>query len=239
MLVIRTKIIRSCIVYYSYYIYCISNLQALENGFDNLPETARLPKRVLENKVEHANRQLEMLREQENLLTTLQMKAENQLREARQAQQRLTNHNTNVDKQPFIDDVSDHNSNEMNEILSNTGGKKGNQEMIKELEERLSSLKADTLNHRPQPTFNVQEQFQAQVESIQDKITQLRDSNDNRNQLIHFLDKRDAQLQTEHMELQGKLWELQNKKMQVDQLVSQLQCMNDESEEDDIGKTCY
>lgn len=205
----------------------------LENGFDSTSESvAQLSKGFLEKKVEHANRQLEMLHEHENLLMSLQLKAENQLREARHAQQSLSSHQNTLQ----IDDISDHNSNEIinNDASYNAGSKKANQEVIKELEDRLNSLKADNSTPR-QSSLNIQEQFQAQVDSIQQKINHLRDSNDNRNQLIQFLDKRDVQLQSEHMELQGKLRELQTKKMQVDQLVSQLQCMNDESEEDDIG----
>lgn len=210
-------------------------MQIAENGIDNVPDSAsHLPKGVLEKKVEHANKQLEMLREQENLLMTLQIKAENQLREARQAQKRLYSHENAGSS--HIDDASDHNSNEIVDISCNIGSKKPNQEIIKDLEDRINSLKVDTSTPQ-QSTMNVQEQFQAQVDSIQQKINQLRDSNDNRNQLIHILDKRDLQLQSEHMELQGKLKELQNKKMQVDQLVSQLQYMNEESEEDDIGNS--
>ncbi|GJQ75219.1 hypothetical protein Trydic_g9819 [Trypoxylus dichotomus] len=205
--------------------------QMLENGFDSTADTAsHLSKGFLEKKVEHANRQLEMLHEHENLLITLQMKAENQLRDARHAQQRLCAHQ-NIS---HVDDISDHNSNEINDVSYNPGSKKANQDIIKELEDRLNSLRADNSTPR-QGSVNIQEQFQAQVDSIQQKINQLRDSNDNRNQLVHLLDKRDVQLQSEHMELQGKLRELQNKKMQVDQLVSQLQSMNEESEEDDIG----
>ncbi|KAK9731483.1 hypothetical protein QE152_g13599 [Popillia japonica] len=213
----------------------------LENGFDSTSESvAQLSKGFLEKKVEHANRQLEMLHEHENLLMSLQLKAENQLREARHAQQSLSSSSSSHQNTLQIDDISDNNSNDIinNDACCNAGssGKKANQQVIKELEDRLNSLKADSNCTPRQTSFNIQEQFQSQVDSIQQKINQLRDSNDNRNQLIQFLDKRDVQLQSEHMELQGKLRELQTKKMQVDQLVSQLQCMNDaESEEDDIG----
>lgn len=207
-----------------------------ENGFDSAVESAsRLPKGVLEKKVEHANRQLEMLREQEDVLLSLQMKAENQLREAKHARQRLSSNQNSI----HVDDCCDHNSNEINDISCNAANKKANQDIINELEDRLNSLKTESCAPR-QPTLNVQEQFQAQVDSIQQKLNQLRDSNDNRNQLIQLLDKRDIQLQSEHMELQGKLRELHNKKMQVDLLVSQLQNMNeDPPEEDDVGMLTF
>nr|XP_022914497.1 uncharacterized protein LOC111424984 isoform X1 [Onthophagus taurus] len=189
-------------------------LKSIENGIDTVQEQImRLPKNQIEKKVEQTNHQLELLLEQENLLLTLQQKAENQLREARLAQQKLISHQ-NYD----VDSSSE-----------NASSKKGNQD-IRELEERWNALRLE-----PSTSNNLTENLQNQVEVLQHKVGQLRDTNDNRTHLIQMLDKRDVQLQNEHAELQGKLWELQNKKRQVDQLVSQLQTMNDESEEDDMG----
>lgn len=80
------------------------------------------------------------------------------------------------------------------------------------------------------------ENLYQQVNILQQKLNMLHNTNEAKNDLIQVLDKRDTQLQSEHMELQEKLRELQNKKMQVDRLMSQLQTADDEGDEDDIGE---
>lgn len=82
------------------------------------------------------------------------------------------------------------------------------------------------------------ENLYQQVNVLQQKLNMLHGGggNESRNDFIQVMDKRDTQLQSEHMELQEKLRELQSRKMQVDSLVSQLQNIDDEGDEDDIGE---
>lgn len=80
------------------------------------------------------------------------------------------------------------------------------------------------------------ENLYQQVSILQQKLNMLHNSKEGRNDLIQVLDKRDVQLQTEHVQLQEKLRELQTKKMQVDRLMSQLQTVDDEADDDDIGQ---
>ena len=208
---------------------------------DTLSESssaAKYPKNVLEKKVEHANQQLEMLHEQENVLLNLQLKAENQLREARHAQQKLLNQqNLGIPKQ--MHNLEDDVRVDINDLTLSSGKNfKENHEAIKELEDRVKSLNSDVSSYKQAPV-HVQEQFLSQIDSLQQKVNQFRDSNDNCNQLVHILDKRDVQLQTDHAELQRKLVELQNRKIQVDNLVAQLQNIADESEEEDVGESFH
>lgn len=98
---------------------------------------------------------------------------------------------------------------------------------IKELEDRAKRL-------RPPQAANqkVQDNILAKVQSLHNQIITMHNANDDREHLIQTLDNRDAELRLQHTELQNKLQELQNKKLQVDQLVAQLQNFGDEEEED-------
>lgn len=101
---------------------------------------------------------------------------------------------------------------------------------IKELEERSKRL-----NEPRQSQVNLQDKLLAEVDSLQNQIITLHNANEDRSQLIHVLDNRDAELRAHHMELQSKLQDLQTRKLQVDQLVDHLHNL-DEAEEDDVGK---
>lgn len=63
----------------------------------------------------------------------------------------------------------------------------------------------------------------------------LRNSNESRNELIQVLDNREAQLLGEHQQNQEKLMELQNKKRRADRVMSQLQNLEEDGEDQDIG----
>lgn len=200
-----------------------------------------MDKQELEMKYELASREVQMLQEQENLLLNLQLTAESQLRDARQAQQRLLAQ-SNKDKNqlnPKPDIELDSKIKRYTGMIENynDNNKKSNEttaESHKEVDERMKQF------NRPRsrtPSSNVNDNLLSQIDAIQQHIGLLRESTDNRNQLIQLLDNRDAQLQSEHQELQGKLYELQKKKSQVDQLASQLQSINDDSDEEgDVGK---
>lgn len=81
------------------------------------------------------------------------------------------------------------------------------------------------------------ENLYQQVNVLQQKLNMLHNTNEARNDIIQVLDNRDTELQSEHVELQEKLRELQNRKLQVDRIVSQLQTIDVEGDdEDDIGE---
>lgn len=80
------------------------------------------------------------------------------------------------------------------------------------------------------------ENLYQQVNVLQQKLNMLHNANEGRNDFMQVLDKRDEQLQSEHVQLQEKLRELQNKKMHIDSMVTQLQTMDEDVEEDDIGE---
>lgn len=85
-------------------------------------------------------------------------------------------------------------------------------------------------------TTELPENLYQQVNILQQKLNMLHNANDGRNDFLQVLDKRDDQLRSEHVQLQEKLRELQNRKSQVDRLVTQLQTIDDEGDDDDIGK---
>lgn len=103
---------------------------------------------------------------------------------------------------------------------------------INELEERTRRLK------EPPRTSNLQDKLLGEVDSLHNQIVNLHKVNDDRTQLIQILDNRDTDLRAQHVELQQKLCELQNKKIQVDRLASQLHGM-DEVEEGDVGESIF
>lgn len=83
------------------------------------------------------------------------------------------------------------------------------------------------------------ENLYAQVNVLQQKLNMLRNSNESRNELIHVLDNREAQLQCEHQQNQEKLMELHSKKRQADRVMSQLQNFDEDGEDEDIGEFLY
>lgn len=174
------------------------------------------------------------------MLLNLQLSAESQLRDARQAQQRLlaqsNKKNPHLKNSRMDSDLLDRHMNGYMDLQenSNSNNKISNEitvENLREIDERIKQLNQP----RSRNSSNVNENLYAHMENLQQHIGLLRDSNESRSQLIHILDNRDTELQNEHKQLQEKLTELQKKKNQVDQLVSQLQSMNEESEEEDVG----
>lgn len=95
---------------------------------------------------------------------------------------------------------------------------------------------AEELDELRLQNSDLPENLYQQVNVLQQKLNMLHAGDESRNDFIQVMDKRDTQLQSEHMELQEKLRELQSRKMQVDRLVSQLQTVDDEGDEDDIGE---
>lgn len=163
----------------------------------------------MEKRVLLANREIEKL-QQDNVLLNLQIKAENQMRNAVKVQQKLAQQHHQSSK-------------ELNHIKS----AKFEDEQF--LNESQASFCGST-----QPGSNLQENLVNQIDSLHQKIGYFHDANEQSTQLLQMLDNRDAQLQNEHVNLQVKLKDLQEKKLQVDSLVSQLENMNEESEEDDV-----
>lgn len=200
----------------------------------------------------HANREIEKL-QQDNLLLNLQIKAENQMRNAIKVQQKLMQQSSkelNHTKNTIYQDDTNENHHQINSLTSepyatnttNTGGNKqlneAHHENMKDIEDRLKHLNDSqtSISSSLPSSSNLQDTLMTQIDSINHKIGYLRDVNDQGAQLIQILDNRDLQLQNEHTQLQAKLKDLQEKKLQVDSLVSQLETMNDESEEDDVRK---
>ncbi|XP_017773228.1 PREDICTED: uncharacterized protein LOC108560270 isoform X4 [Nicrophorus vespilloides] len=217
-----------------------NNIEKLPENCDLEPAASGISKKELENKMEEATREMMMLKEQENFLLHSQLNVESQLREARLAQEKLMKgftvaRNMNQETDGLTLALNGLSTDGF-DAFSNSGASSKNYnenqtDMDRELEERLKTLNTkNQVSLAPPP-----DQYQNHVDSLQGRILQMRDGNDNRNQLIQMLDNRDAQIQAEHNALQGKLMELQNKKMKVDQLVLQLQNMNEESDEDEMG----
>jgi hypothetical protein len=168
------------------------------------------------DKVDHTNREMELLRDQQMTLLSLQQKAENKLKDARQIQEKLMMaqynvNNTTTQRDKNLTSVQDFDA------------------AIRELEERTKRL-----NEPRGSNSNLQDKLLAEVDSLQNQIVNLHNVNDDRNQLIQVLDNRDSELRAQHVELQSKLSELQTKKMQIDQLVAQLQNLED-VDDDDVG----
>ncbi|XP_031338987.1 pericentriolar material 1 protein isoform X4 [Photinus pyralis] len=195
----------------------LANVQEhLENGVDNGSEisSSGYQRNELEEKVEFTNRKVQLLREQQNALINLKRKAENQLRDARQAQENLMLMQQQQKNENRLQNLElDHEQGIGNEIFA--GDKNLNENQfdiaIKELEHRLDSMRNDSR----QAAANAQDHS---LDYLQEQL--------------HLLDNHDSQLNSEHIELQQKLNDLQGKKMQIDRLAEQLQNLGDDDEED-------
>lgn len=177
----------------------------------------------MQEKVDLTSRKLQLLREQQAALINLKQRAENQLHDAKQAQQNLLiaeqqqqragsqQRSIKYDQeQPYPMTLFADDCQNVENHFDAT---------IKELEERLNSLRDDQMLTGTE-----------NVEYLQDRL-------DGSNDLLQVLNGRDMQLTSEHLELREKLDELQAKKMQMDKLAQQLQNMGDgdENDEGDIG----
>ncbi|CAH1988104.1 unnamed protein product [Acanthoscelides obtectus] len=166
--------------------------------------------------VGNSRQEAEFLKEQQLTLLQLQQKAENKLRDARKISGNLLAFPGN-----------------QTNCVSNTMTSNGYDDFdvaIRELEE-----KTKTLGPTASANKKMQENILARVESLHNQIVSMHDANEEREKLIEALDTRDAELRQQQAELHFKLVELQNKKSQVDQLVTQLQTFANEEEEEDIG----
>ncbi|KAF5271184.1 hypothetical protein FQR65_LT05328 [Abscondita terminalis] len=200
--------------------------ESLENGMDNVSESSATgyQRNELEEKVELTNRKVQLLREQQNALINLKRKAENQLRDARQAQENLLLMQQQQQQQQKTENRSrksemdvEHPAN----VLCNDKTHPENQfdVAIKELEDRLDSMRNDPRRAPPNSQEN-------------NRLDFLHDQLNTNNQLLQLLENRDTHLNSEQMELQQKLNDLQGKKMQIDQLAQQLQNLGEDDEED-------
>ncbi|KAK5643921.1 hypothetical protein RI129_007766 [Pyrocoelia pectoralis] len=195
----------------------LANVQEhVENGVDNGSEisSSGYQRNELEEKVELTNRKVQLLREQQNALINLKRKAENQLRDARQAQENLLLMQQQQKTENRLRNLEiDQEQGVSNEIMGNDKNLIENQfdVAIKELEHRLDSMRNDSR----QPVANTQDNS---LDYLQEQL--------------HLLDNHDTQLSSEHIELQQKLNDLQGKKMQIDRLAEQLQNLGDDDEED-------
>ncbi|XP_063927568.1 pericentriolar material 1 protein isoform X3 [Zophobas morio] len=185
---------------------------------DNYSEatTSNSHRNDLDDKVDHTNREMELLRDQQMSFLSLQQKAENKLKDARQLQEKLMMSQYDVNSS-------------MNQRDKNLTSVQDFDAAIKELEERTKRL-----NEPRGSNANLQDRLIADVDSLQNQILSLHNINEDRSQMLQMLDNRDSELRAQHIELQSKLSELQTKKLQIDQLVTQLQTMED-AEEDDVG----
>lgn len=122
------------------------------------------------------------MREQQAALINLKQRAENQLRDAKQAQQNLLaeQHRTILSPNDNPDLVGDDKSRENGFDIT-----------IKELEERLNSLRDD---------------IQVQNTNGSEDPEYLRERLDAGNDLLLLLNSRDAQLNSEHLELHVRIF---------------------------------
>lgn len=225
-------------------IYAILSLKfRQDNGIDTSSEPSTSgcfsntsQKNDFEQRVEDAKHEIQLLCEQHNslmsqhnALLSLKQKAENKLRDARQTQERLLqaqhdqklqNRQLNMEQERLMAQLH---GLDVNDVSSSRTSDKN---LFENDDDDVTGSCCD-----------LQENLNAQVQMLQDKVSVLRNSNDSRTGLIHVLDKRDAQLQTEHMQLQEKLRELQTKKQQVDKLVMQLQNLDETEDDEDIGES--
>jgi myosin heavy subunit len=185
------------------------------------------------DKVDHTNREMELLRDQQMTLLSLQQKAENKLKDARQIQEKLMmaqcEYVPESSRSCGTPSVADNVNNTTTQRDKNLTSVQDFDAAIRELEERTKRL-----NEPRGSNSNLQDKLLAEVDSLQNQIVNLHNVNDDRNQLIQVLDNRDSELRAQHVELQSKLSELQTKKMQIDQLVAQLQNLED-VDDDDVG----
>ncbi|KAK4886975.1 hypothetical protein RN001_003246 [Aquatica leii] len=199
-----------------------TNNGPLENGLDSVSESsaAGYQRNELEEKVELTNRKVQLLREQQNALLNLKRKAENQLRDARQAQENLLLVQQQQQQQQKSENLSRKSDLEVDQTTHDFCNEKNQFDVaIKELEDRLDSMRNDSRRG----VVNTQEN---------NRLDLLHDQLNTNNQLLQLLENRDTHLNSEQMELQQKLNELQGKKMQIDQLAEQLQNLGDDDDED-------
>lgn len=200
-------------------------MQILENGVDTASEPSTSgcysnvsQKNDLEQRVECTSREIQMLYEQHNTLLNLKQKAENKIRDARHIQEKLlmAQHEQKYQNQRT----------NLEQITNSLSSPKN----VFENDSEVGAREPEEISNSDLPEI-----LYAQVNSLQQKLNMLHNSNEGRTELIQVLDNRDLQLQSEHVQLQEKLIELQNKKMQVDRLVSQLHIVDDDVDDDDIG----
>ncbi|VEN36661.1 unnamed protein product [Callosobruchus maculatus] len=190
--------------------------QASENEVEEVTEFNPHSNRKNDINLENARQEAEFLKEQQLTLLQLQQKAENKLRDAR----KLTG-NWMILGGPEPNGVSN---------TTATNGYADFDVAIRELEEKTKTLGPTAMTNK-----KMQENILARVESLHNQIVTMHDANEEREKLIEALDTRDAELRQQQAELHSKLVELQNKKSQVDQLVTQLQTFTNEEEQEDIG----
>lgn len=131
----------------------------------------------LQDKVEFTSRKVQLLREQQAALINLKQRAENQLRDAKQAQQNLL-------AEQRIAILSPNDNPDL--VVVDKGRENGFDITIKELEDRLNGLRDD---------------IQVQNRNGSEDPEYLRERLDAGNDLLLVLNSRDAQLNSEHLEL--------------------------------------
>lgn len=194
-------------------------------------------KNDLEQRVEEAGREIQVLCDQHNsllnqhnFLLSLKQKAENKLRDARHIQEKLLMEQSELKRQ----------NQRLNLELNDTSSSRASD---KNFFENDSEVSLRDLEDTSGPSSELQENLFAQVNVLQQKLNFLRNSNDSRNELIQVLDNREAQLQSDHQQNQEKLMELQNKKRHADRAMSQLQNFEEDADDEDIGaqvrKICH
>ncbi|XP_045478735.1 pericentriolar material 1 protein isoform X2 [Harmonia axyridis] len=143
-------------------------------------------------------------------LQRLKQKGDSRLREARELQERLSRANR-----------MENNLQEFDLAIAD----------FEEANSRLIEAKGD-VNHFQQ-SEEASNYITEEIEELQNQIQVVHNANEDRKKLIQLLDKRDAELRSQHLELQSKLTELQTKKSQVDHLVAALQ--NGKEQDDEMG----
>ncbi|XP_030761339.1 pericentriolar material 1 protein isoform X2 [Sitophilus oryzae] len=192
-----------------------NTLQGLPNG-DNSSENSENGIKI-EPDINSYDNEISALREQSQQLLLKQHKAENRFVEARHNQEKILlphcSNQVNLDHQKLNKNMS------LSEFDS----------AIKDLENRARRLNRSNANQNGGP-----EKIVTEMQNLHSQLVTLANANNEREELIHVLDNRDAELRLQQAELRNKLLELQTKKEQVDNLVLQLQSFEDE-EPNEIG----
>ncbi|CAG9762562.1 unnamed protein product [Ceutorhynchus assimilis] len=164
--------------------------------------------------------ELTAMRDQQLSLLKLRQKSENRLMDARHVQEKMAVASQLGSNQMNLDPQKCNKNTSLMEFDS----------AIRELEERTKRLNR---NKPPNENYHA-DKIMSDMHHLQSQIVGMHEANNEREQLIEVLDNTDTELRSQQAQLKKKLLELQNKKDQVDQLVMQLQCM-DEDNQSDVG----
>lgn len=173
--------------------------ESQENPIFNLFQNNVAQQNEIGNKLLISEKKLQALHEHQSMLMQLQEKAENRMKDARKAQERLQAHANSF---PYS----------------------------------LSPI-MNEINHA-EPKLDNNKSFDSSDCKEMDEVPVLNQANENCEQMMRLLDARDSELANEQIALHQKLQDLNNKKQQIDHLVSQLHNygIGDEEGTDEMAK---